>query len=239
MTKLNKKAEKNISKLIDEFEKYHKAFDSNNPFSGPSYYFYMKKIIWANRNRNYNSLFETRFIEYLYAGLTSWGMHRMGSKSKGAKMNEFSIFRNCIKKNRKEFAALKKFNIKQFSYNCEFINLINKLYFNLSDIMKSNSKLVGVSKIMHFFLPDLIPPMDRQYTMRFFHMYLPVLKPESHQKDKDKEFNIFKMILKCFALISNENNISFDKLIDDKFSPSIPKLIDNAIVAFIKTNKKY
>ena len=92
---------------------------------------------------------------------------------------------------------------------------------------------------MHFFLPDLIPPMDRQYTMRFFHMYLPVLKPESPQKDKDKEFNIFKMILKCFALISNENNISFDKLIDDKFSPSIPKLIDNAIVAFIKTNKKY
>ena len=101
--------------------------------------------------------------------------------------------------------------------------------------MKSKSKLVATTKVMHFLLPNLIPPMDREYTMKFFGKNLPTIKSDKDEKNIEKEIEIFEFIFKKIKKISQEVDCS--KFIDKEFLPTIPKVIDNAIVSYIKENK--
>ena len=222
---------KRIKELIDSFEEYTSSFKREDPFSGPSEYFYIK-LIKEQRNIDYNSLFNREFIELLYATLASWGMHRMGPKEKGAKMNNFEGFEKCLLNNKELFIDLKSYRIEKINLeDPEIIEKIKRLYFGLNSLMQSNSKLVATTKIMHFLLPHLIPPMDREYTMKFFRESLPTIKKES---DREEEYEIFKSILKKMAEISKKVNCK----LDNEFSPSIPKAIDNAIVYWGIKNKR-
>lgn len=101
--------------------------------------------------------------------------------------------------------------------------------------MRSNSKLVATTKVMHFFLPDLIPPMDREYTMKFFNMHLPTIKSNEDHKNIEKEVQIFNLVLKKMQYICKQ--VKCEQFIDDIFSPSIPKVLDNAIVGYVRKHK--
>jgi hypothetical protein len=48
--------------------------------------------------------------------------------------------------------------------------LLEKVFINLK-IMESTRRIVGVSKILHFLLPDLIIPVDGKYTLPAFYGY--------------------------------------------------------------------
>jgi hypothetical protein len=90
--------------------------------------------------------------------------------------------------------------------------------------MASQSKLVGVSKALHFLLPDLVTPVDNKYTLFFF----------KKSSGKNKEFNTFEdVFIKTYritdSLLLKEND--FD---GKHWNTSIPKLIDNAIIGFYK-----
>lgn len=44
---------------------------------------------------------------------------------------------------------------------------LRDVFLNLK-VMESNARLVGNSKALHHLLPELVPPVDRQYTVKFF-----------------------------------------------------------------------
>ena len=156
-----------IRDLIENFSEYIKLFETNNPFSGPSQYFYMNKIISVTEKGDYDTVFTQDFIEFVYATLASWGMHRMGPDNKGAKMNDFNSFKGCIMQSKDKVLKLRNLEIGKVEVDNAIAD-INELYRSFWPLMKSNSKLVATSKVMHFLLPHLIPPMDREYTMKFF-----------------------------------------------------------------------
>jgi hypothetical protein len=230
-----KKTEQEISRRVQElesnFQKYITIFNEHNPFSGPSEYLYTKKIIdmvkKANEESEYKELFQRNFIEWVYATLCSWGMHRMGPKDKGPKMSNYEKFEECIISNKDNFVRFHGIYIKDVDLSDkQFFEDLKRLYLNLRNLMDSGSKLVSTTKVMHFFLPELIPPMDREYTMKFFKKYLPTNK---NIDDELKEYQIFEDTFRIFVDISKKVNCS----IDQQFCPSLAKGLDNSIIGYI------
>jgi len=182
----------------------------------------IQKVINELRNtKQYSELFnDVQFIEYLYATLTAWGMHRMGPNTK---MAEFDEFKESIIKNKQKFVQLSQMKIRTINLEHSKNDILT--IFNSLKIMKRDEapKLVANSKIMHFLLPDLIPPMDREYTLSFFY--------NNKNLPKIGQDEIFLKILLKFQEIANKLNLN-EKDLKNPWDTSIPKIIDNAIIGF-------
>jgi len=221
-----------LSKDMNSFRKYVDFYYSNEIFFGPSVYFH-NKVINLVRNNDHELLLEDeRFVEYVYATLASWGMHRMGPK--GSKMRDFKDFMESILSNKSLFLKLKRHRLDNLTERSkrEVFEVLERLFQNLK-IMQSGSNLVGNSKVIHHLLPDLIPPIDRQYTMRFFYgnlksKYTPLFR-------KEEETDLFLDIVGYFGVICKRLDLTEDDYDQTKsFNTSIPKVIDNAIIGFVQ-----
>lgn len=102
------------------------------------------------------------------------------------------------------------------------------LYENLK-VMESKAKLVGVSKVLHHLLPDLVPPVDRTHTLKFFY-------DRSNYREKEGK-EIFLKIFDAFYDICKKLNLT-EKDLKRRWDTSIPKLIDNAIIGYVSKELK-
>ncbi len=134
-------------------------------FGGPSVYFHVQAI--KEQKANFLS---DRHIEMIYATLASWGMHRMGDPEETkAKMMEFDDFKCSISTKRNElkrFITLRMDSCTAKEYE-KYIDDLRGIYFGLK-VSISDATIVAHSKALAHILPNLVPPIDRQYTIRFF-----------------------------------------------------------------------
>lgn len=154
-------------------------------------------------------------------------MHRM---DKNTRMAEFGNFETSITQNKEKFVQLSQKKIRTAN--------LEQLQDDILDVFKSLKimsrkeapKFVANSKIMHFLLPDLIPPMDKGNIYYFFYgrknkngeKYLPSIQDEN---------KVFQKILLKFQEIANGLDLNENDL-KNKWDISIPKIIDNAIIGF-------
>lgn len=219
--------EENIKALTrnkDTFTAYvKKYYDRQKDFSNSSYYFHMRVIETIRTSRTYKELFKDRiFLELVYATLSTWGLDRMDGS---ARLVEFDIFQKSILDNLSLLEKLTCYKINNLSDTEEqqVKDKLSILFDNLK-VMAKKAKLVGVSKALHHLLPDLVPPIDRKYTLDFF--YGNANYGEKDQKEK------FLAIFDKFRFISRELNLT-EKDQSGQWDTSIPKLIDNAIIGFL------
>jgi mRNA-degrading endonuclease RelE of RelBE toxin-antitoxin system len=219
----NQHGQNNLDDLINIFNQYVTYFTENIKFSGPSTYFHNKTIDKIRNSRDYEALLDdSYFLELVYATLVSWGMHTMGKK--GPKMVEFEDFKSSIIKARDQLTELNEFKLHTLTDD-DFsrANPLLRSIFTTLKTMKSGSNLVGNSKVMHHLLPDLIPPIDRSHTLKFFYGNMNIAKDET------------ELFIECV-----ENFLKIARSVNDLatfpltgFNTSIPKIIDNAIMGFI------
>lgn len=212
----------NFSELLKNVIGYYEASKNiANEFGAPSIYFHQKALEWQQ-----NDFLSERHLEYVYATLSAWGMHRMGKT--GAKMPDFDIFKNSILAAKKELIIWKELNIKQIGEK-EFHKLLpdlTKVCFNIT-ATTSNSRLVSSSKTLAHILPDLVCPMDREYTLMFFY--------ESKSLTKKKECEVFGYVMQKMWDFYHEPKTSIIKCEKSKsFCESYPKIFDNLIIAYKK-----
>jgi hypothetical protein len=93
---------------------------------------------------------------------------------------------------------------------------MSEVYGDLN-LMETGGRLVSNSKTMHFMLPDLVMPMDRQNTLNFFYGNT----GESPEKFMD--------IMDCAYQVAQRSDLR--RYLDKKWNQSIPKVIDNAIIS--------
>jgi hypothetical protein len=87
------------------------------------------------------------------------------------------------------------------------------------------TKIVSGSKALHHVLPELVPPIDRQYTARFFFHH-----KTFNQGDRTAFFEMFPSFHRIFC----DGADQFSRLIGKGWmSTSTTKLIDNAIVGWV------
>lgn len=162
-------AEHHLITLDEEFERYFDVCNSRRIFSGPSVYFYARTIEFTRRAPAPAALAQNKgFHESIYATLTSWGMHRMG-ETVTAKLTEFEVFSKTLGRLLTSVDDLAGHSITELSDD-EAVSVEKKLapLVELAGITASDAPLVANTKTLHFILPDLVPPMDRTYTGRFF-----------------------------------------------------------------------
>src|SRR5579863_6302912 len=139
------------SDLAVNCETYHHDYYEGKKFSGPSLHFHRRALRATGDEKT----------EMVYALLVSWGMHRMGG---GPQMNEFDIFSSSITRHLPVIEALSGKRIDDISRS-DFDRL--EWVFQNLNAMKSSRKIVAFSKILAHYLPDIIAPIDNEYTFRF------------------------------------------------------------------------
>lgn len=152
----------NFGRCLDEFEK-------SKVFSGPSTYFHKKAVALRKNKSLQEAANDDALIEAVYATLASWGMHRSGPK--GAKLVEFAAFKSGIKKAVSVLSELESKRLGLLSGESE--SVADKVWeaITLARSSASKTQIVAGTKALHHFLPDLIVPIDRNYTLRFFYSY--------------------------------------------------------------------
>jgi hypothetical protein len=190
-------------------------------FGGPSIYFHQQALLEKNTN-----FLSDRHIEMTYATLSSWGMHRMGATK--TKMTEFSQFRSAILDLRPQLEELKFARLEDFSSEPkELLDHISKLCFKLK-VSISDSKIVGNSKALAHILPNIVPPVDRQYTIRFFSEKLNNFKGQSEEQDFYN--HILRRCYQFVHILNSDDSVVLDKC----FNTSLPKIFDNLIMLSLK-----
>lgn len=209
---------KKISELVAEIPNLIRNFSYRK---GPDLYFY-RKTMELRRRKSLDELFRDesdRFTELIYATLAAWNMN-----SRGAKMKYFDQFKSSILANRERFAQLSSTRLEALSRARvgEVETRLGQIYSNMH-VMESGGKIVSNSKVMHFILPDLVMPMDRQNTLNFFF---------GNTNESDNYF------LRIFAQSYEiAKKIDLRQFLDEEWNLSVPKVIDNAIIS--KMSPKY
>ncbi len=214
-----------VSDLVNNIEEYHKHFYERKNFTGPSLHFHNRAL----------SASDTEKSEMIYAVLSSWGMHRMGRG--GPKMKDYEIFSESILKILDRIKVFEPKKLEDISEN-EMDGL--KEIFNTLDPMKTKIKIVAVSKILAHYLPNLIAPIDNEYTFQFINE----VRGNTGRPRNWTEFDLFKSIhLNLFKeVIVNEK---FKSLAEEwmknsefRWDTSFPKIVDNLIIGKIGDFKK-
>jgi hypothetical protein len=195
-------------KCIDKCEKEYRHSDDGRIL--------YKGVVTYSKDR-----FSTDFIRQVYLILKKWNMDQ-----KAAKLSNSDRFINSIKKNAETIKPLTKYKLSGLDDYA--IELLTDLFKKLI-LVQTNSLLVTFTKTMHFFLPNLIVPIDRKYTCTFFKIYGQGIK------EKEDQLNTFISLEKAFSRFSKEYNLA--KFVDTSqdWNINIPKVIDNMIIGHIKS----
>lgn len=233
----------NIESLVERQKHYiDSSYKQFLDFGGPCVYFHAECLAEGRRN-----FLSPRHIEMLYATLTAWGMHRMGdSERTKTKLTDWERFSGSIHRNRSSILLHRDKSMLRMSPDQyeRSLHELKQLYFDL-DLTMSDSTLVVNSKAMFHLWPDYIPPIDRQYTVRFLQKRPDQwMNPKKRfrtvtlPKGKEKQFTWF--ISTCTALKRLLDKIERDSIKKERQMHNVaaPKIIDNAIVHYIRVESR-
>lgn len=162
------RARGNTEALIAHFTNFLAAFEAEDVFQGPSRYFHLKALERRSVAPSPAALLQDeRFLEYVYAVLPSWGMHRMGAQA--AKVPAFDIFARALCACESQIENLWHRDITELA--ADKVDEVGEQLWEIIARLRSStsgSRLVSGSKTLHHVLPALMPPIDREYTFRFF-----------------------------------------------------------------------
>jgi len=230
---------KNEDDLLSKLGHYYKrSLDVSKDFGGPSIYFHIQAI----KEQETNFISE-RHIEMIYATLAAWGMHKMGDPDyTKTKMINYSEFKKSILIHGEELRRLRHIVMHQVSLKDykDYIDNLEQIYHNLK-VSISESTIVANSKTLAHILPQLVPPIDRQYTVRFFTQeyksfftkkgkYKSVYLPKGIS-EQFADFKKYCCLIKALFDKCKHQIFTIDK---ESFNTSYPKIMDNLIMAFVK-----
>jgi len=213
-----------VESLIEHFDEYVVVFDQRNLFTGPSVYFHTKTLELLRRhNKPSEAILDDLFFDYLYATLTSWGLHRMGLVP--AKLAELKDIKESFRKLKRQISTLEHLEITNIPEG-NIASITSDLWEVLANtrVSVSQTKIVANSKALHHILPELMPPIDREYTLRFFY---------NHTTLNQGDEVAFNEIYPYFHKIASACKDKIMSHIGVGMNTSQTKVIDNAIVGFV------
>jgi hypothetical protein len=233
----------NETELVKNISNYYtKSLTVFREFGGPSVYFHVQAI-----KQQRHDFMSERHIEMIYATLASWGMHRMGDPDETkTKMAEFDAFKQSLSSQHVALSEFRELRLDKCTENEYFAHIesLKDVYAALV-VSISDSTLVAHSKTLAHILPDLVPPIDRQYTVRFFTQDNKDFFTESKKyrtvtirKGFEEQFAAFKDYCVRIKRMFDQCEKHPFRLDPTTFNTSYPKIMDNVIMAFVKSVPK-
>ncbi len=157
-----------VDALVGSFPDCVVAFEASGAFPGPSLYFHLRAVERRRLHETARSLLDDQlFLEYAYAVLPAWGMHRMGAQA--AKVADFAQISAALRQEEPALQQLWPLRITMLSpQSADHVAATAWDIIAHVKVSTSRTQIVAGSKMLHHLLPDLIPPIDRQYTFSFF-----------------------------------------------------------------------
>jgi len=221
------RARRNVDALIASFSDCVERFERSNAFPGPSLYFHERAIERRRAHPDAASLLaDTQFLEYVYAVLPAWGMHRMGKQR--AKVVEFSLVVESFRVMAEPIQLLWDRRITNIGDD-EVAGVSDQVWKVIAglQVSQSETRIVAGSKALHHVLPDLVPPIDRQYTFQFF---------TGQKSVQHGEAAAFAEWFPYFCEIGRSCQGDIELIVNrGGFMATSPaKVIDNAVIGFIQ-----
>jgi len=185
--------------------------------------FYRELISQHREVADLNKLIASEaFLRKLYATLEKWDMNK-----RGARLVDFRTMSDSIQSYRESLRKLHKYRLEALPEEDiqDMLQQLKVLFCGLR-IMESMRRIVGVSKTLHFLLPDLALPIDSSNTMLAFYGY------NRYELGEEKEFRTYADIFEKSYIIAKRLNLAESDVDGCGWSCSVPKLIDNAIIGF-------
>jgi hypothetical protein len=168
------------------------------------------------------------FLRHVHETLKKWDMNY-----RRAKLVEISLFSESIKELTNEIIELANYYMGDLDENkIREIEPKMKYAFEKFKVMQSESRIVGVSKTLHFLLPWLVMPIDGKYTLNFFFGHRP------YSKRLNWEWGLFWDIFKTFNNFAVRAALSESDEELQGWNTTIPKIIDNAIISYMRSHKR-
>jgi hypothetical protein len=207
-----------ISRIVDTINS--RISEINRRYrAGPDLYFYRKLVQLRREAREITSFVNSTYnLEMLYATLVSWDMN-----SRAAKMKYFDEFVLNLKSCEEEFKILDSINRAPRFQSMPY-QVLRQTYEKLH-LMKTDSKLVSNSKLLHFLFPHILMPMDRQNTLVYF-----------YGNTSESIHKYLELIGMSFEILAQQHN--WNQYLDDKWNQTAPKLIDNAVILLVGKSVK-
>ncbi len=217
-----------VELLKNDFLRYLDEFDRNCPFSPYQRDCHIATIACRRELGTAAAAINDRtFLEKLRTTLKAWGVG-----SRGAVLVEYDKFAVSLKHYEKAISELDGLSIEADDLNCDLI--IPKLWEIIAglDVVnnlrgeKALAPIVSGTKTLHHILPDLVPPMDREYTQAFFGWHNPEFQYRQEQR--------FYYIFECMTEIAKA--IKPSQFVGGGWRTCTAKLIDSALVGYCRAN---
>lgn len=213
-----------VEELVADFDSYVTVFTQSGRFTGPCWYFHEKTIQARNDAPSIEALFaDHTFFEYLYATLTSWGLHRMGPGN--AKLRDIEEIKESFNLQLQAISDLSKLSLLTLPRE-NIRKTAEKVWRVLTSLRVSiaEAQIVANSKALHHVIPCLLPPIDREYTFNFFYDRKSLSIPEERA---------FIEMFTAMAEIARRNAEAIHRFQGSPWNTSESKVIDNAVVGFM------
>ena len=162
---------------------------------------------------------DQRFLDSLGETLRAWSWERPGAVNA-------TEFETQIRQAAERLDFLNGIRIEDITDH-DVDRVARELWECIGDLVitRRRARLVFGTKAIHHLLPDLIPPMDRRNTGRFFR------RNWATRRDEER---VFRDIFPDFVRLARRCAPQLRPFIrPDNFNTSIPKTLDNAIIGFM------
>lgn len=212
-----------VNELCDDMSRYIDEYNGHPPFNEEQLRYHQQTIEMRDQCGSVGAALEDDdFLRNLWNTLRSWGCN-----SRGARLQPLLEFRWRLRDCKSRIAQLEGLDVK--ASNLQADRIAQELHDIIYEVRLSQteSQVVTGSKALHHILPSLVPPIDRNYTRRFFHFWM-----QQFQYDPD----IFAYIWTRFAEIAERT--SPGRFVGKApWATSESKVLDNAVIGYCRYHK--
>lgn len=223
---MDQELEGRIFDLCEGFEDY---LNEQMPFSDWAWHIHRETITMRNQFNSVSDAIDSYdfIVKYIGYTLVAWGMD-----GQAAELAPRSMFFRRIKNHKRYIVGLERISAS-YLRDPRIIERLWRIIHSLG-LSQTNSQIVTGSKALHHLLPRLLPPIDREYTSRFF------TPPDLKNVRNPNTHSQFKSIATGFGyivgLIEMQCGAGYlPRLVGTTdWATSETKLIDNAIIGYVK-----
>ena len=185
---------------------------------------YLELIRQHNSTRDYEELLkQSDYTGLAYRTLEDWNMNQ-----RGARLAPLADLRNSILQRAPELSQMKSHRLELLDSDAVqgVLSKLKPLFFDLK-VMQTQGRMVGVSKTLHFLLPNLVMPIDRRNILHLLYLGAP------YSSNPEIEFRHFEEIFGESSQLCQKLSLCRTDVDNLGWNTSIPKMIDNALIAFL------
>jgi hypothetical protein len=214
--------ETRVAKLIQDFGGYVQAYDDIVPFTGEQLTAHRRTVELRRQAGSVNAAIgSTEFIASLERTLQAWGIGRRASR-----LVSSAEFAAALRRTAPRLAPMESLAIDAEDLPQDIASQLWPIIDSLG-VITNKAKIVAGTKTLHHLLPNLMPPMDRAWTGKFFRFHLPEWQDPSSQR------RIFGVAFNHIAGVARSARPA-QYVTGEGWRTSRTKILDNALIGFCK-----